>query len=80
MLEYLLLNILTFDRRKYIMPKCDVCGKGPQFGNKISHSHRVTKRMWHPNIQKIKVNVDNTVKRINVCAKCLKAGKVNKSS
>ena len=62
------------------MPKCDVCGKGPQFGNKISHSHRVTKRMWHPNIQKIKAHVDNIVKRINVCTKCLKAGKVNKSS
>jgi large subunit ribosomal protein L28 len=58
------------------MPKCDICGKGPQFGNKISHSHKVTKRMWHPNIQKI----DNTVKRINVCAKCLKAGKVKKSA
>ncbi|GAH40136.1 unnamed protein product [marine sediment metagenome] len=42
------------------MPKCDVCGKGPQFGNKISHSHRVTKRMWHPNIQKIKVNLEKT--------------------
>jgi len=77
------------------MPKCDICGKGPQFGNKISHSHKVTKRMWHPNIQKIKVNIDNTVKRINVkikvnidntvkrinvCAKCLKAGKVKKSA
>ena len=58
------------------MAKCDICGKGPQFGNKISHSHRVTNRMWRPNIQKIKVHIDNTVKRINVCAKCLKAGKV----
>jgi large subunit ribosomal protein L28 len=58
------------------MAKCDICGKGPQFGNKISHSHRVTNRMWHPNIQKTKAYIDNTVKRINVCAKCLKAGKV----
>ncbi len=58
------------------MAKCDICGKGPQFGNKISHSHKVTNRMWHPNIQKTKAYIDNTVKRINVCAKCLKAGKV----
>jgi large subunit ribosomal protein L28 len=58
------------------MPKCDICGKGPQFGNKI----RVTKRMWHPNIQKIKASIDNTVKKINVCTKCLKAGKVKKSA
>ncbi|MDD5015518.1 MAG: 50S ribosomal protein L28 [Atribacterota bacterium] len=62
------------------MAKCDICGKGPQVGNKISHSHRVTNRMWHPNIQKTKAYIDNTVKRINVCAKCLKAGKVKISA
>ena len=62
------------------MAKCYICGKGPQFGNKISHSHRVTNRMWQPNIQKIKAHIDNTVKRINVCTKCLKAGKVKKNS
>ena len=60
------------------MAKCDICGKGPQFGNQISHSHKVTKRKWSPNIQKVKVSVDNTVKKINVCTKCLKAGKVKK--
>ena len=61
------------------MAKCDICGKGPQFGNKISHSHKITKRKWSPNIQKVKHTVGNTVKKINVCAKCLKAGKVNKT-
>jgi len=44
------------------MAKCDICGKGPQFGNKISHSHKITKRKWLPNIQKVKVSIDNTVK------------------
>lgn len=61
------------------MAKCEICGKGPQFGNKISHSHRVTNRRWLPNIQKVKVYINNTVKKINVCTKCLKAGKVRKS-
>ncbi|HDK26565.1 MAG TPA: 50S ribosomal protein L28 [Candidatus Atribacteria bacterium] len=60
------------------MAKCEICGKGPQFGNKISHSHKVTNRKWSPNIQKVKVSIDNTVKRINVCTSCLKAGKVKK--
>ncbi len=60
------------------MAKCDICGKGPQFGNQISHSHKVTKRKWSPNIQKVKVSVENTVKKINICTKCLKAGKVKK--
>jgi large subunit ribosomal protein L28 len=61
------------------MAKCDICGKGPQFGNKISHSHKTTKKKWLPNIQKVKVCINNSVKKINVCTKCLKAGKVKKS-
>lgn len=30
---------------------CQVTGRKPSFGNSISHSHRVTKRRWNPNIQ-----------------------------
>jgi len=60
------------------LAKCDICGKGPQFGNKISHSHKVTNRRWLPNIQKVKISVDNNVKKINICTRCLKAGKVKK--
>ena len=26
--------------------RCDVCGKGPSVGHKISHAHNVTKRRW----------------------------------
>jgi len=77
MLECLVLFI-QLKRRIFIMAKCDICGKGPQFGNKISHSHKITKRKWLPNIQKVKVSINNTVKTLNVCTKCLKAGKVKK--
>lgn len=31
---------------------CQVTGRKPSFGNSISHSHRVTKRRWDPNIQR----------------------------
>jgi large subunit ribosomal protein L28 len=55
---------------------CDVCGKGPGFGNSISHSHRRTKRRWNPNIQTVRATVGRTTKRLNVCTSCLKAGKV----
>ncbi|HEX6336476.1 MAG TPA: 50S ribosomal protein L28 [Jiangellaceae bacterium] len=57
---------------------CDVCGKGPGFGNKISHSHRRTPRRWNPNIQTVRTTVGGTRKRINVCTSCLKAGKVTR--
>lgn len=60
------------------MAKCDLCGKGPVTGNSVSHSHIKTKRVWQPNIQKVRALINGTTKRINVCTKCLKAGKVTK--
>jgi large subunit ribosomal protein L28 len=59
---------------------CDVCGKGPGFGNSISHSHRRTRRRWNPNIQTVRTTIDGTPKRLNVCASCLKAGKVTRAT
>jgi large subunit ribosomal protein L28 len=57
---------------------CDVCGKSPGFGNNISHSHRRTRRRWNPNIQRLRVMIGGSPKRINVCTKCLKANKVRR--
>jgi large subunit ribosomal protein L28 len=57
---------------------CDVCGKTPGFGNKISHSHRRSRRRWNPNVQRLRVVVDGAPKRVNVCTKCLKANKVQR--
>ena len=55
---------------------CDVCGKTPFFGMQVSHSHHRSNRRWDPNIQKVRVLVNGAARRINVCTKCLKAGKV----
>lgn len=57
---------------------CDVCGKGPGFGNNISHSHRRTKRRFNPNIQTVRGRVGATTKRLNVCTSCIKAGKITR--
>lgn len=57
---------------------CDVCDKRPAFGHNVSHSHRRTKRRFNPNIQRVRVMVGKTPKRINVCTSCLKAGKVTR--
>lgn len=56
--------------------RCDICGKGPQTGYNVSHSHVRTKRRWHPNLQRVKVRHKGKPVRLRVCAKCLKAGKV----
>ncbi|MEV5709778.1 50S ribosomal protein L28 [Actinoallomurus sp. NPDC052274] len=55
---------------------CEICGKGPGFGMRVSHSHRRTPRRWNPNIQRVRAVVGRTTKRINVCTSCIKAGKV----
>lgn len=52
--------------------KCDICGKGPQFGHNVSHSKRRTNRMWMPNVQKAKMVVGGVPKQLNVCTRCLR--------
>ena len=55
---------------------CEVCGKGTLAGNNVSHSNRHTKRVWKPNIQQVRAVVEGSVKRVNVCTRCLRSGKV----
>lgn len=59
---------------------CEICGKAPVAGRSISHSHRVTNRMFRPNIQKITVVEKNgKICKKNVCTRCMKAGKVTRA-
>ena len=50
------------------MRKCDICGRGPQTGNRRSHSNIATKRKQALNLHS-KI-IDG--KRIRICSKCLK--------
>lgn len=59
--------------------KCVVCEKMSRTGLKVSHSNIKTKRLWSPNLQKVKAIVDGTPKRVNVCTSCLKAGKIKRA-
>ena len=58
---------------------CELCGKKPQFGMRISHSHRRTKRRWNPNIQRVRALVNGAPRRLNVCTGCIKAGKIKRT-
>jgi large subunit ribosomal protein L28 len=55
---------------------CGVCGKGEVSGCNVSHSHLKTKRAWKPNIQRVKALINGEVKKINICTRCLRSGKV----
>jgi large subunit ribosomal protein L28 len=59
--------------------RCAICGKGPQVGCSISHSHIRTKRRWLPNLQRVKAAGHKGAKVLRVCAKCIKAGKVTRA-
>jgi len=57
---------------------CDICAKGPGFGNNRPWSRKITKRRFDPNIQRVRATVNGAPKRLNVCTGCLKAGKVSR--
>jgi large subunit ribosomal protein L28 len=62
------------------MPKiCHVCAKGPSFGNNRSHSMVATRRRFDPNLQRVRIDDGGTPRRVYVCTRCLKAGKITKA-
>jgi large subunit ribosomal protein L28 len=59
---------------------CAVCGKGPITGHMVSHANNKTNRRWYPNLQRARVVVNGAVRRIRVCAQCIKSNRVAKAS
>lgn len=58
---------------------CDVCGKKPITGHNVSHSHKLTKRRWEPNLQRVKAKVEGGSKKVRVCTSCIRSGKIEKA-
>jgi large subunit ribosomal protein L28 len=58
---------------------CDICGKGKQIGYNVSHAHNRTKREWLPNLQSVRIIQDGSTKKVRICTKCIKKGKVQKA-
>ena len=54
------------------MQRCEITGTGLISGNKISHSHRLTRRVWKPNLQVTTITVNGAPVKIKVCARTLK--------
>ncbi len=59
---------------------CEVCGKRPNFGNKVSFAGNHVKRERRPNIQMVNVMKNGHRVKLAVCTRCLKAGKVVKAA
>ena len=61
------------------MAKCDICEKEKVFLNQVSHSHRRSARTFKPNLRSVKAVVDGSPKKITVCSRCLKSGRVERA-
>lgn len=60
--------------------RCEICGKGPAFGRNVSHAHNVTPRRFNPNLQEVRAAVNGATKRMKVCTRCIRSGKVIKAA
>lgn len=56
--------------------RCEVCGKDRANGNIVSHSNIKSHRLWKPNLHSVKALVDGAPRRVRVCTRCLRSGKV----
>lgn len=65
------------------MAKCAICEKSISHGNEVSiarsHVSGRSPRTWKPNLRRVKALVNGETKRIYVCSKCLRSGKVNRA-
>jgi len=71
---------------------CEICGKGIMAGRSIKRRGLakkkggvgkkitgISKRFFRVNLKTVKVKVGKTIKKMTICTKCLKAGKVEKA-
>jgi len=65
------------------MAKCAYCNKQTSFGKQLSitrsHISKRTTRTVKPNLRTVKALIDGEPKRVSVCVKCLRAGKVQRA-
>lgn len=59
---------------------CEICGKGPKSGNRISHAHNRSAMRQLPNLQTVHVKRGGRSKSMRVCTKCIKSGRIEKGA
>jgi len=58
---------------------CEICGKGKQNGNNVSHSNVKTKRSFNANLQNVRIESKGRRKKALVCTRCIKGNKAVKA-
>jgi len=54
------------------MAKCANCGKTTTFGQRRSFSQRASKRMFRPNLQRVRILEHGRLVQKTMCTKCIK--------
>lgn len=54
------------------MQKCELTGKGKQYGSNVSFSQRHTKKVWKPNLQSKTVIVDGRKVKLKVSTSAIR--------
>ena len=54
------------------MQRCEMFGTKVSHGNNVSHSKRATKRIWRPNLQAMKLNINGEEVKVRVSTKAMK--------
>ena len=50
---------------------CNKCGRGVGYGHAVSHAKNRTRRLFKPNLQKLKVLKDGIAVRVRLCTNCI---------
>ena len=58
--------------------ECTICGKIRRSGNNVSHANNRTKRVFRPNLQRVRVIINTAAKYIMVCTRCLRSNRVQR--
>jgi large subunit ribosomal protein L28 len=54
------------------MQKCELTGKGKQYGSNVSFSQRHTKKVWKPNLQTKTLTIDGKKVTMKVSTQALR--------
>ena len=54
------------------MQKCEITGKGKQYGSNVSFSQRHTKKVWKPNLQTKTLVVDGKKVKMKISTQAIR--------
>lgn len=54
------------------MQRCDLTGKGKQYGSNVSFSQRHTKKVWKPNLQTKTLTIDGRSVRMKLSTQAIR--------